>query len=323
MYMIPHPPVASVYNRGEEKEQIMISVVIPTYNRRKLLERALDSVLAQTCTDIEVLVVDDLSDDGTEEYLKNHPDKRVRYLRLEEKGGACVARNTGIMNAKGDYIAFQDSDDEWLPEKLEKQLTFLQKNDADVVFCTCARYLGEGLLTDYLEGVEEGKIEYEQLLPKNLMSTQTIFGKRECFREEMFDPEQKRFQDWDLALRLAKKYRIYFQKEALAKAYIQENSITMDPVILFDALQRIYEKHIKAYANPITDRNWVTLSNGYRELIRKYEKLKEQNTHAEEMIAKAEKETEEVQKNYDEVVNSACWKITAPYRKVMDKLRRK
>ena len=301
----------------------MISVVIPTYNRADKIENALNSVLDQTYRDIEVLVVDDCSTDNTGEVIRGIGDPRVVYIRLEKNSGACTARNTGIENAKGEYIAFQDSDDWWFPEKLEKQLTFIEKTKADIVFCECARYLGEGLLDSYLKGVKEGKITYEQLLPKNLMSTQTILGKRECFLEEKFDPQMRRLQDWDLVLRLAEKFTIYYQQEVLAKAFIQPDSLTMNPVYLYDSLQHIYNRHIRAHANPITDRNWITLSNGYRELIRRYEDLKKDTEDSGERIADLEERLKEAEGRYEEVVNSGCWKITAPYRKVMDIFRKK
>ena len=103
----------------------MISVIIPTYNRASLLPRALDSVLRQTWEDLEVIVVDDASRDDTPQVMAACTDPRVRYIRLEKNSGACVARNTGVAQARGEWIAFQDSDDLWLPEKLEKQMAYL------------------------------------------------------------------------------------------------------------------------------------------------------------------------------------------------------
>ena len=111
----------------------MISVIIPTYNREKLIMPAIDSVLKQTYQDIELIVVDDGSTDRTVELLKTIKDPRFYFVQTERNSGAPAARNIGIKQSKGEYIAFHDSDDIWMPHKLEKQLKFLKENDADVV----------------------------------------------------------------------------------------------------------------------------------------------------------------------------------------------
>ena len=103
----------------------LISVIIPTHNRRELLLRAIDSVLAQTHEELEVIVVDDASTDGTQSAVLELHEERVQYVRLNEQRGACVARNRGIDMARGEYIAFQDSDDVFHEDKLEMQLAYL------------------------------------------------------------------------------------------------------------------------------------------------------------------------------------------------------
>ena len=106
----------------------MISVIIPTYNRYELVNRAIDSVINQTYKDIEIIVVDDCSDDPRYEELKNN--KNIKYIRLEKRSGlpAC-GRNTGIKNSSGDWVAFLDDDDIWMTTKLEKQMTYSDKFD--------------------------------------------------------------------------------------------------------------------------------------------------------------------------------------------------
>src|SRR3989338_7042609 len=95
----------------------LVSVVISTYNRRAKLERAVASVLAQTLGNIEVIIVDNASTDGTQEAVKNMDDQRIRYIRNEANQGGPAARNTGIGNARAPYIALLDDDDEWMPLK--------------------------------------------------------------------------------------------------------------------------------------------------------------------------------------------------------------
>ena len=106
----------------------MVSVIIPTYNRGSLIGRAIVSVLNQTYKDIEVLVIDDASTDYTETVVDSIKDERLHYYKLEKNGGACRARNVGISKAQGEYIAFLDSDDEWMSNKIElqyKEYTYL------------------------------------------------------------------------------------------------------------------------------------------------------------------------------------------------------
>ena len=103
--------------------EIKVSVIIPTYNRAKLIKRSILSVLNQTYQNFEIIVVDDGSADDTKSVVESFNNPKIRYIRHDINKGQSAARNTGIKNAKGKYIAFQDSDDEWLPEKLEKQMS--------------------------------------------------------------------------------------------------------------------------------------------------------------------------------------------------------
>lgn len=99
-----------------------VSVIIAAYNRAHLIGRALRTVLEQTYNDFEVIIVDDASTDNTENVIKSFDDARIKYIRHDKNKGAAAAWNTGIRASKGEYIAFQDSDDEWAEDKLEKQM---------------------------------------------------------------------------------------------------------------------------------------------------------------------------------------------------------
>ena len=116
----------------EVKKSPTISVIIPTYNRADFIGRAIESVLDQTYQDFEIIVIDDGSKDNTENIVKSFDDTRITYIRLKDNKGAAVARNTGIGTARGKFIAFQDSDDEWLPQKLAKQMEVFEKVDSGV-----------------------------------------------------------------------------------------------------------------------------------------------------------------------------------------------
>ena len=205
----------------------MISVVIPTYNRANTLLRSAQSVLNQTLQDIELIIVDDCSLDDTGQIISNleKMDSRVRSIRLEKNSGACVARNTGIEAAKGEYIAFQDSDDKWRPEKLEKQIAALEKYNADICFCRFERHNYPSKWGKYYPDLSEGIVSYSSLIRHSLASTQTIIAKHEVFHEFHFDPRLPRMQDYDWIIRAAKNYRTVFEQSVLVDVYLQKDSI--------------------------------------------------------------------------------------------------
>ncbi len=208
----------------------MISVVIPSYNRANTIKRAVESVLEQTYTDLEVIVVDDCSDDDTEAAVSAVGDLRVRYERLDKRSGACVARNRGIEVSHGEYIAFQDSDDKWLPNKLEIQLKAMTDNDADVCFCRLKRhYTGkDDRIVLWPESLtEDGFMDHVRLRRRSYASTQTIIARRHVFDDILFDPGVVKSQDYDWMIRASRKYRTYYVSRPLVDQYLQPDSISI------------------------------------------------------------------------------------------------
>ena len=122
----------------------LISVVIPCYNRVDVILPCIQSVLSQSYGDIEIIVADDGSTDGTEKLFDQLTDARIRYCRYTPNHGACRARNFGAQRARGEYIAFQDSDDYWHTDKLQKELSALLEWNADFVFCGMNRVSPDG-----------------------------------------------------------------------------------------------------------------------------------------------------------------------------------
>ena len=175
----------------------MVSVIIPTYNRSRTIERAIRSVLIQTYTDLEVIVVDDCSTDNTADIVHCIKDDRVKYFRLECNQGACVARNVGIDMAKGDYIAFQDSDDEWMAEKLEKVLSVMEETQSDICFHRLKRFYPKDNRCVYFPSLSENTfLSHEEMSVATLISTQTIVARRSVFAIHRFDPLVKKTQDY-------------------------------------------------------------------------------------------------------------------------------
>lgn len=227
---------------------MLVSVIIPVYNRQDTIKEAIDSILEQSYKNLEIVVVDDCSKDQTVETVKAISDSRVRLIESDKNGGACVARNIGIDNAKGEIIAFQDSDDVWHTDKLQKSLAHMQEQNADFVFSAVFRYGEKGyseevrIVPSYNLNLEPSKLT--KLLYLNCVSTQTIVAKREVFGDIRFDSRLPRFQDWDIAIQVVKNgYNVYYIDEPLVDCYVLGDSITSDDKKAADAMLIFEEKY--------------------------------------------------------------------------------
>ena len=197
-----------------------VSIILPTYNRADRVGKAIESVLTQTYPDFELLVIDDGSTDETEEVVTRYGDKRVHYYRMAENGGQSKARNCGMQMAQYDYLAFEDSDDLWRPEKLKVQMEVMQgaEHDVGMVYHKFRYDLGEGrgmVLPDEKIPLERksGNI-YEQLLWDNMVGMPTMLLKKECVNVVGgLDESLKCLEDYDFALRIAQKYKAIFINE--------------------------------------------------------------------------------------------------------------
>jgi len=230
----------------------IVSVIIPIYNRAHVLARAIQSVLDQTYQDFEIIVVDDGSTDNTEEIVKSFNDPRIRYIRHEENKGAAAARNTGIKAAKGEFIAFQDSDDKWLPEKLEKQMKVFENAPAKVGVVYTGFWRIENNKKIYIPfswlTQKEGNI-HKELLKENFIGTPAALVRKECFEKAgMFDEKLPRLQDWELVIRLSKYYNFKCIDEPLLISYYTLDSISANNDALIKALKLILSKHFNDFA---------------------------------------------------------------------------
>jgi glycosyltransferase involved in cell wall biosynthesis len=184
----------------------MISVIIPVYNRTEELQRAIKSVLNQTVKDWELLVVDDCSDKDIKRVVDDFKDERIQYYRLDKKGNANVCRNLGIRNAKGDYIAMLDSDDEWLPEHLERSMNTLEDLKAEGIFSSYKVFDGERYSSNIIRSLRSNEKMADYIIDGNSAATPTHFYKAACAREFLWDEELQRHQDYDFAIRFAEKF---------------------------------------------------------------------------------------------------------------------
>lgn len=225
----------------------LVSVIIPTYNRAGLLKRAVESVLRQTFQDFEIIIVDDASRDETQKAIKKYNDRRLIYLRHSFNKGGGAARNTGIIAAGGDFIAFLDSDDEWLPQKLEKQLQVFAGLPPEYGLVYSGFWRIDGDTRWYVPGEEmrpESGSVYARLLNCNFVGTSVaLVKKRYLAKAGLFDESLPRFQDWELWLRLAGVCHFYYLEEALCHSYIVPGNISSDLPAKVKATRLIFDRY--------------------------------------------------------------------------------
>lgn len=227
----------------------LVSVIIPTYNRAHLVERAINSVLNQTYQDFEIIVVDDCSNDDTEAVIKRFHDPRIRYIRHEKNQGGSAARNTGIRAAHGEIIAFLDSDDEWMPEKLFEQVRVLREDpNCDAVYTDIYFVHEDGKMITHRFPKVNGNIYYE-LLKKNVVgTTSTVLLRRQCFDTVgLFDESLPSCQDWDMWIRISKNYKFRKIDKPLVKYKWHQVQISKN----IEAVQRGHEKIMEKYKEEI------------------------------------------------------------------------
>ena len=223
-----------------------VSVVIPTYNYGCFVSEAIDSALGQTHRPEEIIVVDDGSTDGTEEAVNVFVNK-VKYLK-QTNSGVCAARNRGVAESTGEYIAFLDADDIWEPTKIEKQLAkFAEDADIGLVHCGMREFDSETRETLAVHDMGmEGSIAEELLLwerPAMNVSGSAIMISRKAFEDVGgFDPELKCGEDWDLCYRIAMKYKVGFVPEPLVNYRSHGAAAHRNVAEMERGMGRFYEK---------------------------------------------------------------------------------
>ncbi|MFC4550715.1 MULTISPECIES: glycosyltransferase family 2 protein [Halorussus] len=223
---------------------MFVSVVLPTYDRASVLGGAIESVLAQTHEEFELLVVDGGSTDGTPEVVSSFDDDRIRYRRRDEREGVSAARNTGIEAAEGEAVAFLDSDDRWHPEKLARQVAALAEggDDCGVVYTGIVKADADG--EPLSRSGASGDVREEIRTLSVPTYTSTLLARRDALRAcGGFDERLGCFEDWDLCLRLARDWRFEYVDAPLVAKGTDTANVSADPDRLARAVRRIFEKH--------------------------------------------------------------------------------
>lgn len=203
------------------QERITVSVIIPTYNRSATIKRAVDSVFNQTYKNFELIIIDDGSSDKTESLLKDYFSYSNFIYKRQKNSGVASARNHGIQTAKAEWIAFLDSDDEWLPEKLETQVRFHRNNPILKVSQTEEIWIRKGRRVNPMKkhSKPSGWI-FESCVPLCLISPSAVMIHRDVFdRVGVFDEKLPACEDYDLWLRLTLDYRVQTLDKPLIKKY--------------------------------------------------------------------------------------------------------
>jgi glycosyltransferase involved in cell wall biosynthesis len=218
----------------------LISIITPTFNSASFLEETIESIICQTYTNWELLITDDCSTDSTwltlEDYVKK--DSRVKIFKLANNSGSGVARNNSIRNASGRFIAFCDSDDQWKPNKLEKQIEFMISNDLDLSYSNyeIVSELGEkiGVI------VSPHEVDYKKMLRNNYIGCLTaIYDTNRLGKVYM--PEIRKRQDWALWLKILKKTPFAMNIQESLAVYRQRNkSISSNKIDLIKFNWHIY-----------------------------------------------------------------------------------
>jgi|APSaa5957512535_1039671.scaffolds.fasta_scaffold52141_2 glycosyltransferase involved in cell wall biosynthesis len=227
----------------------IISVIVPTYNRANILCETLDSILCQTYENFELIVVDDGSTDNTEEVVKKYNDLRLHYIKTENWGGPARPRNIGIQISKGEYIAFCDDDDLWLPHKLESQIKlFCCDNNVGLVYSKCYMLRENKIYRKAPKmNLYNGYVFHKMIFITNVPILTAIVDKKVFKKIGFFDEDKKiiALEDMNLWIRLAKEYRVISSNKPTA-IYREhsENMSTNDNLIFRKAY--LYRKLYKS-----------------------------------------------------------------------------
>ena len=255
-------------NCGLNKE-IVVSIILPTYNRSSVIKRSINSVLGQSFHKLELIVVNDGSTDNTDDIIKKMSqfDDRIQYIKFNTNKGPQKARNTGIHAAKGDYIALLDSDDEWEPNFIEEALSIFQKGSSKlgVVYSHVGIFDEKGNITKFINSSVKGDIYQFLLKTCSLAPTSALLIKRVCFNKcGLFNPNLVSCQDDDICMKIAKHFEFDFINKPLVLMHLDaSNRVSGD----FNRIAEGFNTLVGIYKNDIIN------ALGKNELANKYVKL--------------------------------------------------
>ena len=251
-------------------KDVKISVIIPCYNREKTILKCIESVLNQTKQVYEIIISDDCSTDNLKELISNTDDK-VRYVGLDKNSGAQAARNLGIKSAQGDWVAFLDSDDEWVPTKIAEQLKILEeyKYDPYVLVHTNAMQVFDDKSIMMPMRKISGKNVYKDLLSGPSPMFQGMLVSKQALSDiNYLDENAPSYQEWDTSIRLAKICRFEFIDKPMFLYNMQgTDNISKNKMLDIEGYQYILDKFrneiVKHCGMKIMNHHFLTLISKY------------------------------------------------------------
>ncbi|MBQ8426730.1 MAG: glycosyltransferase [Clostridia bacterium] len=230
----------------------LVSAIITTHKREPIIiERAIKSILNQTYKNLEIIVVDDSPNsydlrESVKLLVESYADYGVKYIQHDTCQGACVARNTGLFHANGEYIGYLDDDDEWLPEKIEKQLQCFTNDDIALVYCGRETFdeANNYIKTSTTLFLKDDVFNF--LIRKNFIGSTSfpLIRRKHLLEINGFDPQMQSAQDYDVWLRLARNHKINYCEDVLVRYYIHEGEqISKNPQKVISGLERLVSKN--------------------------------------------------------------------------------
>ena len=221
----------------------LVSIIIPVYNASRFLEETINSIQEQTYSNWEAIFIDDCSSDNSYNLIKKYQkeDKRIKLIKNKTNSGAAVSRNNGINHAEGDYICFLDADDKWHPEKLEKQINFMQELNCEFSF-TGYQFANEKCNPNGKIVSVPDKINYKQALKNTTIWTSTVmFDMNKLSKEDIHMPNIKRGQDTATWWKVLKKIKYaYGLNEVLSYYRRSEETLSSNKFIALKRTWNLY-----------------------------------------------------------------------------------
>ncbi|MDF2529165.1 MAG: glycosyltransferase involved in cell wall biosis [Gammaproteobacteria bacterium] len=240
---------------------VAVSVVVPSYNRATYIERCLRSIAVQSYAVFEIIVIDDCSTDQTEQVVKNLGMANLIYIKLAKNSGAQAARNAGILNAKANWLAFLDSDDEWKVDALQKMLESLQRyhyHEDTIIY-------GDGEINDAVTGLRSNlrlpncKQSYAAFLQKpSPMFQGLLVSKKALLEIGLLDEKIPSYQEWETVIRLSKsKQFIHIQEPLFIYHHHAGETISKNSIREVEGYDYVINKHKQAILSELGPKGWV------------------------------------------------------------------
>jgi glycosyltransferase involved in cell wall biosynthesis len=239
-----------------EKEEL-VSIIIPAFNAELFISEAIESVLKQNYKNIEIIIVNDGSTDHTRTIIERYAanDARIK-LFSQNNSGQGAARNAGIINSKGDYVAFLDADDVWLVTKIEKQINYFRKHEDVGMVHTYRKIAGEKGIIDY-QNWQKSKIKnlngniYKKILAGNWICASSVMIKKEVLQKLGYFDESRKIsgnEDWDMWIRTAKEYNVGYIDEPLTMYRDHRNGVSKNIENHMNSAYEVVSKSYKTYS---------------------------------------------------------------------------